>query len=177
MTGEGADKKLTNKQRVFVEEYLRDFNATQAAIRAGYSKRTAYSIGQRLLKNVEVNGAIQQRVDEKVMKTDEILSRLSDMARADMGDFVQIDGSFFNLDLGKANEAGLTHLIKKVKDRVIMTSNKDGEETETHYLEIELHDSQSALVHLGKINNLFIERKDITSGGEPINVTIKGIDD
>lgn len=45
---------LNARQARFVEEYLTDLNATQAAIRAGYSEKTAYSQGQRLLKNVEV---------------------------------------------------------------------------------------------------------------------------
>jgi phage terminase small subunit len=49
---------MTPKQTRFVEEYLVDLNATQAAIRAGYSERTAYSQGQRLLKNVEITDAI-----------------------------------------------------------------------------------------------------------------------
>lgn len=51
--------KLTPKQAAFVREYLVDLNATQAAIRAGYSEKTAYSQGQRLLKNVEVQTALQ----------------------------------------------------------------------------------------------------------------------
>ena len=50
--------KLTDKQTAFVREYLVDLNATQAAIRAGYSERTAYSAGQRLLKNVEIQRAV-----------------------------------------------------------------------------------------------------------------------
>jgi len=45
---------LTPKQRLFVAEYLKDFNATQAAMRAGYSKKTAYSIGQENLKKPEI---------------------------------------------------------------------------------------------------------------------------
>lgn len=45
---------MTPKQEAFVAEYLIDLNATQAAIRAGYSEATAYSSGQRLLKDVEV---------------------------------------------------------------------------------------------------------------------------
>ena len=45
---------LNDKQRRFVAEYLIDLNATQAAIRAGYSKKTAGSQGQRLLTNVEI---------------------------------------------------------------------------------------------------------------------------
>ena len=44
---------MTAKQKRFCNEYLIDCNATQAAIRAGYSAKTAYSVGQRLLKNVE----------------------------------------------------------------------------------------------------------------------------
>ena len=45
---------MTDKQKKFVLEYMIDMNATQAAIRSGYSLRTAYSHGQRLLKNVEI---------------------------------------------------------------------------------------------------------------------------
>ena len=48
------DDGLTAQQRLFVAEYLKDNTATQAAIRAGYSEKTAYSIGQRLLKKVEI---------------------------------------------------------------------------------------------------------------------------
>ncbi len=51
-------RPLTPKQQRFVEEYLIDLNATQAAKRSGFSARTAYSAGQRLLKNVEIQTAI-----------------------------------------------------------------------------------------------------------------------
>ena len=54
-------KKLTAKQKRFCDEYLIDLNATQAAIRAGYKKETAYSQGQRLLKNVEVQKHIAEK--------------------------------------------------------------------------------------------------------------------
>lgn len=60
--------ELNAKQKRFVEEYLKDSNATQAAIRAGYSERTAHSQGPRLLGNVGVAEAIavgQQRLSEK----------------------------------------------------------------------------------------------------------------
>ena len=53
-------KKLTDKQRRFVEEYLIDLNATQGAIRAGYSKKTAQEQSSRLLSNVMVQDAIAQ---------------------------------------------------------------------------------------------------------------------
>ena len=57
--------KLTAKQQVFVMEYMNDFNATRAAQAAGYSQRTAYSIGQRLLKNVEISQAINSAMTER----------------------------------------------------------------------------------------------------------------
>lgn len=53
---------MTNKQKRFAEEYLVDCNATQAAIRAGYSEKSAYSAGQRMLKNVEVKNWIDEQL-------------------------------------------------------------------------------------------------------------------
>lgn len=53
---------MTGKQKRFAEEYLVDCNATQAAIRAGYSEKTAYSQGERLLKNVEVKNWIDEQL-------------------------------------------------------------------------------------------------------------------
>ena len=62
--------RLTPRQHRFVLEYLVDLNATQAAIRAGYSAKTAYSQGQRLLKNVEVAAAIQAGMDKRAKRTE-----------------------------------------------------------------------------------------------------------
>lgn len=61
---------LNQKQNTFVAEYLVDLNATQAAIRAGYSEKTAYSIGQRLLKHVEIQNAIQKAMKEREERTE-----------------------------------------------------------------------------------------------------------
>ncbi|MBB6672615.1 terminase small subunit [Cohnella nanjingensis] len=65
---------LTAKQQRFVEEYLIDLNATQAAIRAGYSENTAQEQGSRLLSNVMVKEAIenrQEKIQEKTQVTQE----------------------------------------------------------------------------------------------------------
>ena len=56
---------LNHKQQLFILEYQRTLNATQAAINAGYSERTAYSIGNRLLKKVEIQQALKQNFEEK----------------------------------------------------------------------------------------------------------------
>lgn len=53
--------ELTLKQQRFVDEYLIDFNATQAAIRAGYSEKTSYSIGQENLNKPEIKNEIDKR--------------------------------------------------------------------------------------------------------------------
>ncbi len=85
VTAKQAKKKLTNKQRAFCREYMIDLNATQAAKRAGYSKKTAYSMGQRLLKNVEIQKFLKklQNKQEKraSMNADEIIERLERIAR------------------------------------------------------------------------------------------------
>lgn len=60
---------LTAKQKAFVMEYLIDLNATQAAIRAGYSQASAYSIGEENLKKPEIAAAVQTAMDERAKRT------------------------------------------------------------------------------------------------------------
>ena len=62
-------KILTPKQQRFVGEYLIDLNATKAAIRAGYSKKTAKQQGARLLTNVDIQTVIQRAMDERSLRT------------------------------------------------------------------------------------------------------------
>ena len=82
--------RLTDKQRVFVNEYLIDLNATQAAIRAGYSEKTAYSMGQRLLKKVEVQNALQEAQKRREKRTevtqDYVIAKLREIAEKDASD-------------------------------------------------------------------------------------------
>jgi len=91
------DKYLTPKQQVFVDEYLIDFNATQSAIRAGYSKKTAYFQGPRLLKNVnvclEIKKAMEKRSEKTRIDSEGVLRRLSEEVEADLADLYNKDGS------------------------------------------------------------------------------------
>lgn len=77
--------KLSNKRQRFVREYLVDFNATAAAIRAGYSKRTARMAGSRLMTNDDVSASVaaaQQKVAEKLDVTvEEVLKFWADTMR------------------------------------------------------------------------------------------------
>ena len=60
---------MTNKQKAFTAEYLKDFNATQSAIRAGYSEQSAYKSGYENLKNKEVRDTIKLYIDESIAAT------------------------------------------------------------------------------------------------------------
>ena len=79
--------KLTAKQQRFCDEYLIDLNATQAAIRAGYSQKTAYSIGVENLKKPEIKKHIDERMAEKEAKLiasqDEVLKYLTSVLRGE----------------------------------------------------------------------------------------------
>lgn len=61
-------KKFTEKESMFIKEFLIDLNATQAAIRAGYSKKTAYSIGSENLTKPEIQAAIKQALKDRAEK-------------------------------------------------------------------------------------------------------------
>jgi phage terminase small subunit len=90
-------KELTPRQRKFVNAYLLCGNATKAAIKAGYSKKTAYSIGQRLLKNVEVQKAIAagqgEAQKEFTITRDEVLRDLARMKSFDPRKLFRADGT------------------------------------------------------------------------------------
>jgi len=72
---------LTNKQAAFVEHYLQSFNATQAAIEAGYSEKTAYNSGWENLRKREIADVIEKRLDATAMTSNEVLARLAEAAR------------------------------------------------------------------------------------------------
>ncbi len=88
---------MTEKQKRFADEYLIDLNATQAAIRAGYSKKTAYSQGERLLKKVEVEKYIQERMKQlasgKVATAEEVIQYLTSVLRGEAkGEEIVVEG-------------------------------------------------------------------------------------
>lgn len=82
-----AEKKMTAKQQRFCDEYLIDLNATQAAIRAGYSEKTANEQGSRLLTKVSVKEYIEKRMAEKeknlIADQDEVLRYLTAVLRGE----------------------------------------------------------------------------------------------
>lgn len=81
---------LTKKQKAFIQEYLVDLNATQAAIRAGYSKKTAYSIGQENLSKPEIQQALQEAQKRREKRTevtqDYVIAKLREIVEKDASD-------------------------------------------------------------------------------------------
>ena len=85
---------MKEKQKRFCEEYLVDCNATQAAIRAGYSKKTARAVGQRLLTNVDIKKYIEQQLqklkNEKIADAQEVLEYLTSVMRGEQKEQVAL---------------------------------------------------------------------------------------
>lgn len=77
-----------DKQKLFAEEYIVDFNATQAAIRAGYSKKTAYCIGSENLKKPVIQELISESIRDRIRRThitqERVVLELASVAFADM---------------------------------------------------------------------------------------------
>lgn len=142
---------LTNKQRVWLEQYLRCWNATEAARRAGYSDPEVSGWNNK--QNQAVKAAIAARLAEHKLSADEVLARLSDMAQGTMGDFIgevhiSEDGLILlsTIDLERARAAGKLHLIKSIS-----ITDKG--------IKVELYDAKSALELLGKHYELFSDNK------------------
>ena len=89
---------MTRKQQRFCDEYLVDCNATQAAVRAGYSQKTAKQIGQHLLTLVDIKGVIDQKMQEMQDKTvasaEEVIQYLSSVLRGQSeSEIVVVEGT------------------------------------------------------------------------------------
>jgi phage terminase small subunit len=107
---------LNERQKRFVEEYIIDLNATAAAVRSGYSEKTAYSIGQRLLKKVEIQQYMSELMAEKDKKTiadqDEILSFLTSVLRGEVCEQVPLLAGNGFQELRRLDEANPKDRLK-----------------------------------------------------------------
>ena len=147
---------LNERQKKFGDEYLIDLNATQAAIRAGYSEKTSYSMGQRLLKNVEVAAYIEKRTKARIDRTqinqDFVLTELMKIAMADGTNFATV---------GKRNRVTLTPTDNLTPEqRSAVASVKKGAKGA---VEVKTYDKLKALELLGKHLGMF---KDDAEGDD-----------
>lgn len=88
---------MTPKQKAFADYYIQTGNASEAARRAGYSEKTAYSLGERALRNVEVSKYIAERMANqdkaRVASADEVLQFYTSVIRGEVKDQFGIDAS------------------------------------------------------------------------------------
>lgn len=156
--------ELTPKQQAFVLEYLKDTNATQAAIRAGYSERTAPQQGPRLLENVGVAAAISasmaKRAKRVEVSADRILQELTRIAFADVRNLFVWDEERACYVPSRELTDDEAAAIQSVKSKTTRFTSEDGTEKQEIHLELKTYDKLSALEKIMKHLGMFIERSE-----------------
>ena len=130
-----GNRKLTHKQEVFVQEYLRCWNASEAARRAGYS--CPRQSGSETLSKLYIQNRIKERMDEISMTADEALMRLSQTARWDPGNYITINEDTGNpeVDVQRIIDDKFSFMIKGIRPTA-------------HGTIVEFHDAQAAAKHI-----------------------------
>ena len=153
---------MTAKQERFVEEYLIDLNATQAAIRAGYSPKTAQEQSARLLSKVMIQTAISKAQAERSRRTginqDRVIREIAKLAFLNPVDVIDMDEATVK---GEAHRDD-TACIASVKVKNIPTD--DGAITER---EVKTYDKLKALELLGRHLGMFNDKVKV-EGGLPV---------
>lgn len=158
--------KLTAKQQRFVEEYLVDLNATQAAIRAGYSVDNADKIGSELLGKTRVSEKICQAMAERSKRTgisqDRVIQELARIA------FVNPQNVINSKDASVREDASEDDLACIQSVKVKTMDSERGTSTER---EVKLNDKMKALELLGKHLGMFKDKVELDADME-LNINI-----
>lgn len=153
---------MTKKQQRFVEEYLIDLNATQAAIRAGYKPDNAQQMGSENLSKPVISAAIAKAIAERSKRTginqDRVLHELARIGFAKITDIIDPDTAKI---LPEASEDDLA-CIQSIK----IKPGEFGTERE-----VKLYDKKAALIELGKHLGLFKDRLELDADLE-LNITV-----
>ncbi len=164
---------LNSKQQMFIDSYLQCFNATKAALDAGYSEKSAHAIGWENLRKPEIKEVVSQRLSDTAMSPEEVIRRLGEHARGTVSPFLvqRENDNNISIDLTTPHAKANLHLIKKISQKHTIRSGRDNEEIEDITLSIEMYDAQSALNTLAKHHGLLTEKTEITGkDGEAIQV-------
>lgn len=168
---------LPAKRQRFVEEYLIDLNATQAAIRAGYSARTADVQGAQLLGNLRVAQAVAEAKAERsrrlALTADRVLEEVAALAFSKLGDYARWDTDSF--ELIDSDEIDSRAVLAVTQKTTTMTTDK-GDLVIKRERGIKLHDKVASLKilaqHLGIIN----ERPGDQAVIQNVQVVVRPID-
>lgn len=188
-----SGSKLTPKQAVFVDEYLLDLNATQAAIRAGYSADSAASIGEENLKKPEIAAAVRRAMDNRAERTriaqDRVVEELKAIGFAKITDV--INWKTYDLadiekqsvqakqewdedgeeGVGDAIPIGVFFTDVKFRDSAELPPNIAAaiagvKKDAQGKLSISMHDKKGALVTLGRHLGMFDSKTKVTPGND-----------
>jgi len=162
---------MSPKQLAFVREYLVDLNATQAAIRAGYSKKTARSVGAENLTKPDIKAAVAIEMDKRSARTgitaDRVLKELASIGFADTTLAISIKrGSVKITDTEKLDD-DTRRAISEIRQTTSTTGGSIG---------IKFHDKKGALELLGKHLGIFKDDADEKDAPSPIKVEISVTD-
>lgn len=159
--------KLSEKQQRFVEEYLIDLNATQAAIRAGY-KKSEYTDtnANKLLENTRIKEAIDKAMAERSKRTginqDRVIEELAKLAFVNAADVIDVDTATILPDAKPEDLA----CIQSVKVKRTTKGENSIEERE-----VKFYDKKDSLVQLGKHLGMFKEKVEVEADME-LNINI-----
>jgi phage terminase small subunit len=167
--------KLTAKQARFVDEYLVDLNATQAAIRAGYSAKRADAIGYENLRKPEIADAISAAMKARAERTeitqDRVLAELAKIGFADIRRAVKWGDGIAVTD-PESGAVEISNGVALVGSEQIddATACAIAEVCQTAQgIKIKLHDKRAALVDIGRHLGMFTDKTEITGkDGGPI---------
>jgi phage terminase small subunit len=168
---------------MFVKEYLVDLNATQAALRAGYSEKTAYRTGADNLKKPQIQEAIQQAMQKREQRTeitaDKVLEEYAKLGFSDVSDYLEVVTERVLVDRTAEGEP-----ISEIKQFVFMKNTADIppeklaaiSEVKQHKdgsISFKLHDKRGALDSIARHLGMFTERIEHTGkDGGPIQTAV-----
>jgi len=168
---------LTSKQERFVAEYLIDLNATQAAIRAGYSEKTAKQQGTENLAKPAIADAIQKALARRSARTeitqDAVLQELAKIGFANMADYMRPGANGDPIldfsQLTRDQAAALTEVTVET-----YTEGRGDEAEDVKRVKFKLADKRAALVDIGKHLGMFTNK--VEHSGSLVNIHISGDD-
>lgn len=165
---------MNSKRKRFCDEYLIDLNATQAAIRAGYSSRFANTNASKLLQNTTISQRIQKCMKDREVRTeikqDRVVDELARIAFSDIGDYLKIE---------TFKDGDVEHKRLVVFDTDTLPASKKASIQEIRQnihggISFKLHDKLKALELLGRHLGMFTDKVEF-SGSMRVNNPFEGL--
>lgn len=155
---------LTPQQSLFVAEYLKDLNATQAAIRAGYSAKTANEQGCRLLTNVSVAEAVAEAMKKRIERTeisaDRVLKEFARMGFVNMASFLKVDENGLPIaDFSALSEDDWAAVQELTITENVMMGSEDNAVL-NRKVKFKLHAKDASLTQIGRHLGMFTDKTE-----------------